>query len=136
MNRATGSQNVIIAGIFWSFVIFFVIKIFDQPPYWMSFCGGVSVFLLAFFFRKVAQRSIYLEGDTLVISGEKDVIRLQKNNIRFYEITKICVYELRITLKDGGTVSIPIDGFFSEGKIKDIFSSLGIESGRDDQCAP
>ena len=127
MNRATGSQNMIIAGIFWGFVLFFVFKIFDQPPYWMSFCGGATVFLFAFLFRRVAQRSIYIEEDTLVITGEKDVIRLQKDSIQFYEISKICAYELRISLKDGETVSIPIDGFFSEGKIKDIFGTLGIE---------
>jgi hypothetical protein len=129
MSRVTGFQGMTIAGIFWGFIVFFVIKIFDTPPYWVSLLGGFAVFLIAFLFRNIHRRSIGSEGDDLFISDGDDVKRIPKDQILFYKIERIRSLNLRITTRDHEIVSVPINGFFSEREIVRVFDSLGIAKG-------
>ncbi len=126
MSRVTGYQGMTIAGIFWGFAVFFVIKIFDTPPYWVSLLGGLAVFLVAFHFRNIHRNSIGSDGDDLVISDGDDVKRIPKDQILFYKIERISSLNLRITTRDHEILSVPIDGFFSEREIAKVFDSLGI----------
>jgi hypothetical protein len=126
MNRITGYQGMTIAGIFWGVAVFFVFKIFDTSPYWISALGGLAVFFIAFLFRNVYRRSIGTEGDDLVISDGDTVTRVPKDQILSYKIERISSLNLRITMRDQKVVSIPIDGFFSESQIVGILDSLGI----------